>query len=169
VRLTDAEFEKDGKTIPYRKAGLTSAGEAIEVDELLELVMKDAAQAEAPSRKRKKGKGKARAKTGSTVRVKKKRPEKTKTGVPEAAVRAAAKVSAPAPSPDLEEALRKWRMAEAKLRGVPAFRIFSDQALSAIATRRPSTAAELLAIPGMGIGNVEKYGAALYRLLAGSR
>jgi DNA topoisomerase-3 len=65
----------------------------------------------------------------------------------------------------VEAVLRKWRLAEAKRRAVPAFRIFSDQTLRAIATLRPATAAELLAIPGMGIGNVEKYGAHIYRLV----
>jgi hypothetical protein len=39
--------------------------------------------------------------------------------------------------------------------------------LKAVAARRPATAAELLAIPGLGIGTVEKYGAQLYRLLHG--
>jgi DNA topoisomerase-3 len=48
---------------------------------------------------------------------------------------------------------------------VPAFRIFSDKVLEAMATTRPETAAELLAIPGIGISIVEKYGAQLYRLL----
>jgi DNA topoisomerase-3 len=41
--------------------------------------------------------------------------------------------------------------------------------LKAVAANRPATAAELLAIPGMGISTVEKYGAQLYRLLHESR
>ena len=62
----------------------------------------------------------------------------------------------------------QWRLAEAKRRGIPAFRIFSDQTLKAVAANRPATAAELLAIPGLGIGTVEKYGAQIYRLLHGT-
>jgi superfamily II DNA helicase RecQ len=65
----------------------------------------------------------------------------------------------------VEKVLRTWRLAEARRRGVPAFRVFSDQALKAMAARRPGTAAELLSIPGIGIGTVEKYGALIYRLL----
>jgi superfamily II DNA helicase RecQ len=65
----------------------------------------------------------------------------------------------------MEERLRAWRMAEAKRLGVPAFRVFTDQSLKALAAKRPGTAAELLAIPGIGISTVEKYGAQLYRLL----
>jgi DNA topoisomerase-3 len=41
--------------------------------------------------------------------------------------------------------------------------------LKAVAANRPSTAAELLAIPGIGISTVERYGAQLYRLLHESR
>jgi superfamily II DNA helicase RecQ len=65
--------------------------------------------------------------------------------------------------------LRSWRLAEAKRQGVPAFRIFSDRALTAMAIQRPASAAELLAIPGIGIGAVEKYGARLYRMLHENR
>jgi DNA topoisomerase-3 len=65
----------------------------------------------------------------------------------------------------VEEALRTWRLLEARRRGVPAFRIFSDQTLSAIAQTRPATAAELLAVPGIGISAVEKYARQIYRIL----
>ena len=56
-------------------------------------------------------------------------------------------------------------LAEAKRRGVPAFRIFSDKALRAIASNRPATARELLAIPGIGLKGVEKYGHQIYSIL----
>jgi DNA topoisomerase III len=65
----------------------------------------------------------------------------------------------------VEDALRAWRLAEAKRRGIPAFRILTDQTLKALAAKRPATAAELLSISGIGISTVEKYGAQLYRLL----
>ena len=72
-----------------------------------------------------------------------------------------------APSAGVEEALRNWRVQEARRRGVPAFRIFGDQTLLAIAEQRPLSTAELLAIPGIGIKIVEKYGAQIYRILHG--
>jgi DNA topoisomerase-3 len=62
----------------------------------------------------------------------------------------------------VEEALRTWRLFEARRRGLPAFRIFSDETLRAIAQRRPAKAAELLAVPGIGISTVEKYGRQIY-------
>jgi superfamily II DNA helicase RecQ len=48
---------------------------------------------------------------------------------------------------------------------VPAFRIFSDRTLRALATSRPGTTQELLAVPGVGISTVEKYGPEISRVL----
>jgi DNA topoisomerase-3 len=41
----------------------------------------------------------------------------------------------------------------------------SDRVLLAIAEQAPKTAAELLAVPGVGIKVVEKYGSQIYRIL----
>ena len=157
LRLTNAVFEKDGKSIPYRKASLTPDGEALEEIVPGDLLMKDAAQAATKARKRK---GKKKAATAT----KGKRPGR-RSGVPTPAPPRPADRPKLVPDSRVEESLRLWRLAEAKRRGVPAFRIFSDQALKAVAVKRPATAAELLAIPGLGISTVEKYGAQIYRLL----
>jgi len=151
VRLISAVFEKDGKSIPYSKASLTTAGEELDEDHPLELQIKVAA--ESVGRKRKSRKG---------ARKPGKRTRKRDSQLP---VKATAKPPAAA-TDRLEEALRSWRLAEAKRRGVPAFRICTDAALRAMAERRPTTTAELLGIPGIGISTVEKYGAQIYRLLA---
>jgi superfamily II DNA helicase RecQ len=66
----------------------------------------------------------------------------------------------------LQDGLRAWRVSEAKRLGIPAFRVFPDSVLQAIAERRPQTAAELLAISGIGLRTVEKYGALIFRLVA---
>ena len=65
--------------------------------------------------------------------------------------------------------LKEWRRVQAQKLGVPAFRIMSDRVLLAIAQNQPRSAAELLAIPGIGIATVEKYGAQLYQILNQSR
>jgi hypothetical protein len=52
----------------------------------------------------------------------------------------------------VEEALRSWRLQEARRRGVPAFRIFSGQTLRAIAQTCPAKAAELIA-PSKNMGD----------------
>jgi superfamily II DNA helicase RecQ len=139
VRLASEVFEKDGKSIAYRKASLLDGRESFEI-----LMKVDVAPA---------SKGRKR-KTKTAARGKRKRAGAKKAGVAPAA-----------PDTGVAAALRNWRLAEAKRHGVPAFRIFSDRALDAMAATRPGTAAELLAIPGIGISTVEKYGAQLYRLL----
>jgi superfamily II DNA helicase RecQ len=155
VRLTSEVFEKDGKSIPYRKAAILDDREEFEI------LMKEAIAAAPKSRKGKKKKKEARGKY--------KREQKTL--VEASATLSAPRSARPSAPPDAgaEAALRAWRLAEAKRRGVPAFRIFSDKTLHALALVRPETAAELIAIPGIGISIVEKYGAQLYRVLHGDR
>ena len=65
----------------------------------------------------------------------------------------------------IEASLKEWRLKEARKRGVPAFRIMSDKTLREIARIRPGNAAELLAISGLGIKSVERYGRQLYSIL----
>ncbi len=153
VRLTDEVFEKDGRSIPYRKAYLGNAAGELDKTVPMALLMKAEVESGTPSKRK--------AKRGKKKAARKKTP-------PQRAPEPKAKVpAAPLAALDsrLEDALRKWRLAEAKRRGVPAFRVFTDQALKAMVERRPQTAAELLAIPGIGISTVEKYGTTLYRLL----
>jgi superfamily II DNA helicase RecQ len=69
----------------------------------------------------------------------------------------------------VEAMLRAWRLKEAQKRGVPAFRIFSDNALRAMASRRPGTTQDLLAILGIGIRTVEQYGVLICRILQGAK
>jgi superfamily II DNA helicase RecQ len=156
----DAVFEKDGKSIPYRKASLTLDGTALEEIAPGDLLVKDAAQAVSKARKSRKKKAAKAPAMG----------KRSRTSAPVLTPAPPRPPDRPKLVPDskVEDALRKWRLGEAKRRGVPAFRIFSDQVLKAVAARRPATAAELLAIPGLGISTVEKYGAQIYRLLHGT-
>jgi DNA helicase II / ATP-dependent DNA helicase PcrA len=62
--------------------------------------------------------------------------------------------------------LREWRLAAAADQGVPAYVIFSDATLAAIAERRPSTRHELAAIPGVGAVKLDRYGAAVLQVCA---
>jgi DNA topoisomerase-3 len=59
--------------------------------------------------------------------------------------------------PALVEALKSWRLEEARKRQVPAFHILSNRVLNAIAAARPETEAVLLNIKGVGPIIVEKY------------
>jgi superfamily II DNA helicase RecQ len=102
------------------------------------------------------------------AKAKKSRKQKAPRSTIASKTSKAAKKEKGAGAGDLEQALRTWRLVEAKRRGVPAFRIFSDATLQAIAEARPVTAAELLAVPGIGLKSVEDYGAAIFRLVAQS-
>jgi DNA helicase II / ATP-dependent DNA helicase PcrA len=57
--------------------------------------------------------------------------------------------------------LKEWRLATAKEQGVPAYVVFNDATLEAIADSRPGSSGELLAIPGVGPTKLDRYGAAV--------
>jgi ATP-dependent DNA helicase RecQ len=56
--------------------------------------------------------------------------------------------------------LKELRKELADRQRVPAYIVFSDKVLMEIAVRRPSSDADLLAVPGVGPAKLEKYGAA---------
>lgn len=61
----------------------------------------------------------------------------------------------------LWEALRAWRIAEARRQEVPPYVIFHDSTLIEIARCRPASLTALGAIPGIGRAKLERYGSAL--------
>jgi len=66
-------------------------------------------------------------------------------------------------------ALRTWRAAAARASGVPAYVIFHDSTLAALAAARPTSSEALLALPGLGPVKVARYGHTLLDLLGGCR
>jgi ATP-dependent DNA helicase RecQ len=72
-------------------------------------------------------------------------------------------------SPEQEavfEKLRAWRGATAKEQSVPAYVVFHDATLRAIAVAAPSSLAELAGINGVGESKLSKYGESILELLA---
>ena len=69
--------------------------------------------------------------------------------------------------PEVLDDLKAWRSATARASGVPAYVIFHDATLAALAEARPGNRQELLAVPGLGPVKVERYGDTLLALLAG--
>jgi DNA helicase-2/ATP-dependent DNA helicase PcrA len=65
--------------------------------------------------------------------------------------------------------LRAWRLERAREREVPAYVIFTDATMEALAEALPTDADELLAISGIGPDKIERYGDALLALLADVR
>ncbi|MFT4215682.1 MAG: ATP-dependent DNA helicase UvrD2 [Micropruina sp.] len=63
------------------------------------------------------------------------------------------------------ELLREWRRQEAAAAGLPAFCVFTDATLMAIAEARPSTEKELLAIAGVGRSKADKYAEPVFAIL----
>ena len=145
VEVIDTSFEKDGKRIEFRKVRLTragrepGAGDGVKIPEEIESIAKP--------RKRKASKKSAKSRA-----VPRDRSSAARRTAPDGA----------------QSALKAWRLAEAKKKGVPAFRILTDRALEAVVAERPRTSAELLRISGIGRTVVEKYGSEILRVLAAS-
>ena len=148
VEIRDDAFERDGKVIRFRRVRTTDRGrtqdalETVRVPVSPELGLPDAK----PARRR---------------RAKKKEVEnrpfhQTVVEIPESVSDA---------SPELIAALREWRLAEARRRRVPAFRILSNRSLTAIAETRPLDEAGLLRIHGMGSKRLEEFGQTILQII----
>ena len=70
---------------------------------------------------------------------------------------------------ELFEALREWRLGEARDRSVPAYVVFTDVTLMAIAEQQPQDAESLGQIPGIGPKKLDAYADALLGLIARHR
>ncbi len=68
----------------------------------------------------------------------------------------------------LYEALRDWRAVRAKALGQPAYCVFTDATLAAIAEQKPATIAALVKIPGIGQGKLDKFGEDVLELVSPS-
>jgi len=139
LKVTADSFEAEGKTIAFQRAWLTSPSQSVSLA-AMEFTLPDGAGSIAPQAaggKRNKG-GKA-GKRGKSKRA-----------------------AAAAPADEkLVAALKQWRLAEARRGGVPAFRIFSDRTLLALAAARPTDESSLLGVPGIGPALLKRYGSTI--------
>ncbi|HEY2946915.1 MAG TPA: ATP-dependent DNA helicase UvrD2 [Micromonosporaceae bacterium] len=69
---------------------------------------------------------------------------------------------------DLFERLREWRSRTATAQQVPAYVVFTDATLTALAERRPGRAEDLMAIAGIGPRKLGLYGDAVLALVSGA-
>ena len=65
----------------------------------------------------------------------------------------------------LFEELKEWRREESLHQGIPAYLIFGNKTLKALAILRPTTHSALEKVPGFGPVKLEEYGADLLRLM----
>jgi ATP-dependent DNA helicase RecQ len=68
--------------------------------------------------------------------------------------------------PQVLQALKAWRTTAARAAGVPAYVIFHDTTLAAVAEARPRNRDALLALPGLGPTKADRYGDALLEVVA---
>jgi ATP-dependent DNA helicase RecQ len=67
---------------------------------------------------------------------------------------------------DVFNKLRLWRVGIAKEKGIPAYMVFSDATLQAVAAKQPRRFSDLRGISGIGEKKLELYGEAIIELLA---
>jgi len=91
------------------------------------------------------------------------RPAGAKSGTSRRAVQTRPGLGADDP---LFARLREWRLAAAREQSVPAYVIFSDATLQAIAATRPASRAELAGVSGVGTVKLDRYGADVLDLCA---
>jgi len=70
------------------------------------------------------------------------------------------------PQRELFEALKQWRAGVARASSVPAYVVFHDTTLEAIAQDQPRTSDDLLAVSGVGPVKVNRYGAGVLAVVA---
>jgi ATP-dependent DNA helicase RecQ len=140
ITLTADTFTNaEGTLINFKRASLTHEGKTRDEADDLNLLLKDSSD-QKPS--------KSRAATAGKTRLSK--------------VDKADAVAAYTPAQkDLDQRLREWRKGEAAKTGKPAFIVFSDAILTAIAQSCPTTISSLLNISGIGPEKADRYGAAI--------
>jgi ATP-dependent DNA helicase RecQ len=155
IEVENADFEKDGQVIPYRRISLTDAGLATRPTMPLPLLISDGVAEEfavAPAAGGRKKK--ASTTDGNKGNGGKSGESRGQTVVDQLTPQAEA----------LASRLREWRTAEAKRLRIPSFLVLHDRTLREVARVRPGNPNELLAIDGIGTAKVEKFGAAILAL-----
>ncbi len=146
IDVENAEFEKDGRVIAYRRISLTGKGIELRPMTSVPLLISDGVVEEFVGA----------AAAGARERKKKER-RTTGTAQPEPL-----ELSEEAQA--LADRLRQWRTDEAKRLRVPPYVVLHDRTLTRIAARRPANPNQLLGIEGIGEAKVEKFGEAILEL-----
>jgi superfamily II DNA helicase RecQ len=157
IEMEEAEFEKDGKIIRFRKVRLTEDGRLMGPEDSAQLLISDGVVEEFA------GRGPAPSRAKST----KPSAQKASSASPGSKAAAAEQVRQTAEGEALAARIREWRAAEAKRLKVPAYVVLHDRTLLALAEARPKSPNELLVIDGIGPAKVERFGEELLRLCAG--
>jgi len=159
IEIEEAEFEKDGEVIRFRKVRLTPAGLEMRSSSPVELLISDGVVEEFGGRA----------------------PTRTRINKPKTAVKSRKGMSAETKAEIVEPArltaegevlaarLRQWRAAEAKRLGVPAYIVLQNHTLTALAQTRPANLRQLQEIDGMGPAKTERFGEAILELCSAAK
>jgi ATP-dependent DNA helicase RecQ len=145
IEFEEAEFEKAGEVIRFRKVRLTDAGLEVRRTTPVPLLISDGIGDEFVA------KAEARSKTA-------KKPAKKKADTD------AAPLELNAEQESLASRIKEWRAVEAKRLGMPAYVVLHDRTIKALAVARPTNPKQMLMVDGMGPAKVERYGDALLSL-----
>ncbi|HEY1902052.1 MAG TPA: ATP-dependent DNA helicase RecQ [Terracidiphilus sp.] len=159
IEMEEAEFEKDGQVIKFRKVRLTEAGREVRSGTPLELLINDGIVEEFADR----GAARPRAKKTAPANAR-----GASTSADRKLPLAAEPVKLNAAGEALAAQIREWRAGEAKRLRVPAYVVLHDRTLTALAAARPKNPRELLLIDGIGPAKAERFGEELLKLCAGN-
>lgn len=143
VRVQEASFEKEGRSIAFQKVALGPAARGASEDSVAGVQVPTHLEGLSQPTRRKGGRAGKLARGGS---------------------RRGATKAAPADE-TLVKKLKAWRTSEARRRGVPAFRIMADKVLQQIASDKPRNAQALEQVSGVGPVFLKTYGAKVLGLL----
>jgi len=146
VKLMEDSFEKEGRTINFRRAVITVKGltQTSSKERLADIVRME-------------------SKTTQPKTTKKRQKSKTEKAQPQP--HSAPQTPVP---PGLVSALKEWRLAEARRLEIPAFRILSDKVLRAIAAAAPKNQQDLLELKGFGPKMLETFGEKILKIVSGA-
>ena len=160
IEIEEAEFEKNGEVLKFRKVRLSEDGRKMQLGDLSQLLLSDGIVDEFS------GRGPVRSRTKSE------KQEPKRASSPSGGAHGAA-TAAPDVLTAEDEAraarIREWRATEAKRLKVPAYVVLHDRSVQALAQACPKNPRELLQIEGIGPAKVERFGADLLRLCAGNK
>ncbi|MEM7233253.1 MAG: RecQ family ATP-dependent DNA helicase, partial [Planctomycetota bacterium] len=150
VTVSDDSFEKDGKTIRFRRVYLTSIGAEATHETLEEIRV-----AEEPAHK-----GRKKRATRKKAKSKKKTAKRSRKVIAEDSAD-----DSPA-DPETVERLTEWRLEQSRERGIPAYRVLTNKTLRHIAAARPKNPDELRDVHGVGDKLANTYGADILRIVS---
>jgi DNA topoisomerase-3 len=174
VRLEDDSFVKDGATLHFQRVRLAGAARSRSASDLAHFTI--AGDTPRTTRRRQGGRGgkerskgarsKSERRTGERSKGARSKGERRTGAGGETRTRSAGGSGPAADAQGLFDALRAWRLAEAKKFGIPAFRVINDRTLLGVAAEAPRDETALLRVAGVGPGVARRYGAALLGIVA---